>query len=1324
MHIRGLKATYLLALTVVAAIGAQAAAPATPQGWITGKAFLNISGTAVTDLTGNAKFPNNPDNMYYYPYFEWNADASGDITVVANNAMADNYGAQMLGYFYPPATGDYVFWLSSDDGGNLYLSTDQTPENKKLIAQEAGYSNPRSWDVIGGTSTVEAKCSQTFTGTGWATKDPAGGAKITLTKGQIYYIEALVKEGGGGDNLAVAVQAPDGSIDQTLPIPGQYLSTIDKTLGPLTIVTQPQSQSVAPLATVKFTVVVNGTPPYTYQWKRDGTDIEGATGMHYIIDRATVGDNGAKFTCDITGGSGSLTSAEVTLTVSSDPTPPTLVSASGSASFTYVTAVFSEPLDPTSATATGNYSITGLTISAATLQAAPNDNKVTLTTSTQTEGQALSLTVSNLKDLAGNTIAAASKVDFMAHKYATGFATYERWDNANGDPGDINAFATAILDGSIRSPDLSSAAGQFGGPWGATDNYSSRVSGFFIPPSNGDYIFFLSSDDQSHLYLSTDDSPANKKLIAQETGWSNQYQWQTVGSGTLEDKRSDAFASTEWPAGNTITLQGGKKYFIEILHDEGGGGDGSDATFIKVGDPDPAQSAAGMFLKGNVIATFLNPNGAGVTVTEQPKDVTAAENATATFVVKATGTSAYGTTVSYQWQSAPKGSSTFTDIPGATASIYITPVLGIADDGKKYRVNVSVPTIVQSSDAATLTVRSDAISPKLLSAGAFTGGTLVGVLFDELLDPTSAAAAANYQLTGGTVSAAKLRADGKAVELTVTGLSGSEFTLNVTGVKDKAGNPVAAGASVKGQIVSLTAADVGTPGTDPLEPGSTLPLSGSDFDMISGGSDYWNNADGFHFAYQQITGNFDLRVQVAFIDRKDNWTHGGIMARETLNAGSRFINAVINPGGANNEQGGANLWEMNNRPATDAAAAGVTGWTQVGPLPYPNVWVRLQRVGDTFSGYRSTNGVDWLKMADSTQDYPDQIYVGLASTAHNNAAGQTALTQYRNYGPYPYVPPSTGPVANIAWVSFHPADNEPGADAVTAGFTEAPDIGYTRLLTSKGHKVTRFVTSGTPDVAALNTYDLVIISRSVPSGDYQDPPETLAWNTEITAPTMILGGYVIRNIRLGYTTGGTIPDTIGPIQLSVKTPSHPIFDGIALDANNLMLNVYATVVAYTNSVQRGISVNTDPVAGGGTILATVGTTGDPAINGMIIGEWQAGAKLGNTTADTLGGHRLVFLTGSREQVITSQGSGIYDLQDDGAKMFLNAVQYMTNPTEEAPEFTSITRAADGKITITWEGGGTLQAAPSINGQWQDVTGATSPYTFTPTSSMLFGRIKK
>lgn len=247
--------------------------------------------------------------------------------------------------------------------------------------------------------------------------------------------------------------------------------------------------------------------------------------------------------------------------------------------------------------------------------------------------------------------------------------------------------------------------------------------------------------------------------------------------------------------------------------------------------------------------------------------------------------------------------------------------------------------------------------------------------------------------------------------------------------------------------------------------------------------------------------------------------------------------------------------------------------------------------------------------------------------------------------------------ANIIWVSNHPADNQPHANALADGFTQAPDVGYTELLRNAGHSVTRYVTTGTPASSLLNAADLVIISRSVMSVDYEDDLETALWNG-ITAPTMILDGYLLRSSRLGYTAGTTIPDTAGAVKLQVNNPLHPIFWGIALDSANTTVNTYATSgttgnIFFNGVPQRGISVNTDPLAGGGTVLATV-AAGDPNTSGgMIIGEWQAGALMGTVPADRLGGHRLVFLTGTREaDGLFAECAGMYDLTLDGAQLFL------------------------------------------------------------------------
>jgi len=63
----------------------------------------------------------------------------------------------MVGYFYPPTTGNYTFYICSDDNSALYLSTDDNPANKKLIAQETVYSNAREYTTSAGASDLTAK---------------------------------------------------------------------------------------------------------------------------------------------------------------------------------------------------------------------------------------------------------------------------------------------------------------------------------------------------------------------------------------------------------------------------------------------------------------------------------------------------------------------------------------------------------------------------------------------------------------------------------------------------------------------------------------------------------------------------------------------------------------------------------------------------------------------------------------------------------------------------------------------------------------------------------------------------------------------------------------------------------------------------------------------------------------------------------------------------------------------------------------------------------------------------------------------------------------
>lgn len=82
-----------------------------------------------------------------------------------------------------------------------------------------------------------------------------------------------------------------------------------------TISSQPTNQTVVAGQTATFSVTASGVGPLTYQWKKSGTAISGATSASYTTAATTSADNGASFTVAVSNSAGSVTSSAASLTV-------------------------------------------------------------------------------------------------------------------------------------------------------------------------------------------------------------------------------------------------------------------------------------------------------------------------------------------------------------------------------------------------------------------------------------------------------------------------------------------------------------------------------------------------------------------------------------------------------------------------------------------------------------------------------------------------------------------------------------------------------------------------------------------------------------------------------------------------------------------------------------------------------------------------------------------------------------------------------------------------------------------------------------------------
>ncbi|MFK7946127.1 MAG: PKD domain-containing protein, partial [Saprospiraceae bacterium] len=139
------------------------------------------------------------------------------------------------------------------------------------------------------------------------------------------------------------------------------------------------------------------------------------------------------------------------------------------------------------------------------------------------------------------------------NQVSAGTVNYERFMGINGT-------SISNLTNSADFPDNPSFSGtltSLDAPDNIGSNFGSKIYGFIEAPQTGTYYFTITGDDASHFYLSSNESPSNLYLIAYLNGWSNVTQFNKY--------------STQRSIG--LSLVAGERYYFEILHKEGTGGD-------------------------------------------------------------------------------------------------------------------------------------------------------------------------------------------------------------------------------------------------------------------------------------------------------------------------------------------------------------------------------------------------------------------------------------------------------------------------------------------------------------------------------------------------------------------------------------------------------------------------------------------------------------------------------------------------------------------------------------------------------------------------------
>jgi ELWxxDGT repeat protein len=549
-------------------------------GFIEREKWSNVSGYAVSSIPVSRQ-PNSIDVL-------------GSFTTARNEG--DNYGARVRGYVCAPENGNYVFYVSGDDNTELWLSTDEDPANKRLIASSK-WTNYNQWDKY---TTQQS-------------------AEIALVKGGKYYIEALHKEAAGADHLSVGWKLPSGTLER--PISGKRLTPFERNIPPTIEILNPAEGATftAPAMVyfssfardtegrvAKVSYYINGMlfyesseSPYEFEWH------SAPQGTYTIEARAT--DSGGYTTSDFEtftilpgcAATGSIyqeiwanaAGTDVrTFDFSTNPTGSRSFSSFETSQF-YGNNYASRMRGYICVPQTGSYTFWISSDDSSELYLSTDDTEANKTLIAWVYGytsfrdydkyasqKSVQITLqaghryyieARHKEGTGNDfisvgwqmpdgilerpmaphrLIAIKPVETTACT-GTGTLVREIWTGITGT-------SVSTIPGS-SPPNTTVTLTSFSTPNYYGNDYGSRIRGYVCAPATGAYTFWISGDDNSELWLSDNDNPANKRRIAYVSGATSVNQW---------DKYSTQMSTT-------INLVQGQRYYVEVLHKEGNGAD-------------------------------------------------------------------------------------------------------------------------------------------------------------------------------------------------------------------------------------------------------------------------------------------------------------------------------------------------------------------------------------------------------------------------------------------------------------------------------------------------------------------------------------------------------------------------------------------------------------------------------------------------------------------------------------------------------------------------------------------------------------------------------
>lgn len=295
-----------------AALTGPAGSSATPTGVQYHIPFLGLSGGYGTAPLGGV--PISPNGCWQTVTITPWADPQGQF--VGNVQLPDaNPFAALAGIGFELGdvadTGPYDIYIDNIVNGDVVIEDFESYTNGQ---PEVLFSQPGAAGILGGDSIDAPRiCEVSSNNADTGTKSLRYSWQFKDTLNTLW--QRAVASGTNG-----AVRYPVVDLTKTISLRLLVLP-VGETRNKLSLSAAPRSQTGYLGQPLTLSVTANGTPPYTYQWSKDGIDIPGATTSSLPFASLTAADAGV-YSVLVNDANCAVQSPPAILTVSEQPPPP------------------------------------------------------------------------------------------------------------------------------------------------------------------------------------------------------------------------------------------------------------------------------------------------------------------------------------------------------------------------------------------------------------------------------------------------------------------------------------------------------------------------------------------------------------------------------------------------------------------------------------------------------------------------------------------------------------------------------------------------------------------------------------------------------------------------------------------------------------------------------------------------------------------------------------------------------------------------------------------------------------------------------------------